>query len=404
MTNFDPIVFRKMALAHAPTPEGYFGGFGGRFVPETLMPAVLELTDEFQRAFQDDDFLLQWYGLLETYVGRPSQLTYAENLSREAGAEIWLKREDLNHTGAHKINNTIAQALLTQRMGKKRVIAETGAGQHGVATATAAAKLGLACTVFMGREDTERQALNVFRMQLMGAEIRPVDSGTKTLKDATNEALREWVTRVRDTHYIIGSAVGPHPFPYMVRAFQSIIGYEAKLQCQQIGLKPDVVVACVGGGSNSTGIFHPFRDDDCELVGIEAGGLGPAPGQHGASLGYGEPGILHGSLSAILSTPSGQIQPAHSISAGLDYPGVGPELAHLQEIGRARFENVGDAEALAAFRKMSELEGIIPALESAHAIAWVLRNNWGKRKPTVIVNLSGRGDKDVQQVSKAIGT
>lgn len=402
MITFDPQAFREQALANPPTPEGYFGTFGGRFVPETLMPAVLELDAEFRRAFADDAFIEQWYALCRSYVGRPSQLTFAENLSREVGADVWLKREDLNHTGAHKINNTLGQGLLTLRMGKKRVIAETGAGQHGVATATAAAKLGLSCTIFMGREDTERQALNVFRMRLMNGEVRAVDSGTKTLKDATNEALREWVTRVRDTHYIIGSAVGPHPFPFMVRAFQSIIGYEAKLQCAALGVKPDVIVACVGGGSNSTGMFHPFRNDTCEIVGIEAGGLGTAPGQHGASITYGAPGILHGSLSSVLSTPSGQIQPAHSVSAGLDYPGVGPELAHWREVGRVRFENVGDEEALAAFRKCSELEGIIPALESAHAIAWMLRRPWDKRRPTVLLNLSGRGDKDVQQVSKLL--
>jgi len=395
--------FRRVALSDPPE-AGYFGDFGGRFVPETLMPAILELDEAFQEAVHDDAFLRSWFDLLGDYVGRPTKLTYAPNLSQKVDADIWLKREDLNHTGAHKINNTLAQALLTLRMGKKRVIAETGAGQHGVATATAAAKLGLDCTVFMGSEDTVRQQLNVFRMKLMGATVVDVHAGTCTLKDATNEALREWVTRVRDTHYIIGSAVGPHPFPYMVRVFQSVIGFEAREQCRVRDLRPDYVVACVGGGSNSMGIFHAFRPTESQLVGVEAGGLGSAVGEHGASISRGHSGILHGSMSMLLSTESGQIQPAHSISAGLDYPGVGPVLSYLNASDQAHFERVGDDEALAAFRQLSELEGIVPALESAHAIAWVLRKPWTGHHPTILVNLSGRGDKDVQQVAKKLGT
>jgi tryptophan synthase beta chain len=313
---------------------------------------------------------------------------------------VWIKREDLNHTGAHKINQTIAQALLTRRMGKKRVIAETGAGQHGVATATAAALLGLECVVFMGEQDVRRQELNVFRMQLLGAEVRPVSSGTRTLKDALNEALREWVTSVRDTHYVLGTAAGPHPFPWMVRAFQDIIGLEAREQLQERGVVPDIVVACVGGGSNAIGLMHPFRDSAARLVGVEAAGEG-LDGRHGASISRGAPGILHGSLSMLLSTSSGQVQEAHSISAGLDYPGVGPELAHLHEIGRAEFAAIPDDEALAALRRLAELEGIIPALESAHAVAWILRRPWPQRsRPRILLGLSGRGDKDVQQVSQ----
>ncbi|RMF17044.1 MAG: tryptophan synthase subunit beta [Candidatus Dadabacteria bacterium] len=403
MTAFpDAAAFRATACASPPDERGAFGDFGGRFVPETLMPAVLELEGAFLEAINDDAFLQEWFDLLRNYVGRPTALTYAARLSDAVGADVWLKREDLNHTGAHKINNTLGQGLLCLRMGKRRVIAETGAGQHGVATATAAARLGLDCTVFMGAEDIERQALNVFRMKLLGADVVEVTSGTQTLKDATNEALREWVTRVRDTHYIIGSAVGPHPFPWMVRAFQSVIGVEARLQCEQAGIKPDIVVACVGGGSNSIGIFHPFRETDAGLVGIEAGGRGTRPGEHGASISYGEPGILHGSRSTILSTPTGQVQPAHSISAGLDYPGVGPELAYLAETGRARFVPITDDEALDAFVRLSELEGIVPALESAHAVAWLFRGEWGGQRPTILLNLSGRGDKDVQQVARML--
>lgn len=398
-----PAEFRREALSHPPDERGWFGRFGGRFVPETLMPALLDLDREFRSAMNDDAFLEAWFDLLGDYVGRPSRITRADNFGRAVGAEVWLKREDLNHTGAHKINNTLAQALLAKRMGKGRVIAETGAGQHGVATATAAALLGLECVVFMGEEDVRRQALNVFRMRLMGAEVRPVASGTRTLKDAMNEALREWVTRVRDTHYIIGSAAGPHPFPWLVRAFQSIIGIEARRQMEARGLRPDLVVACVGGGSNSIGMFHGYRDTDVEIVGIEAAGEGVDTERHGASVNRGAPGILHGSLSMLLSTPSGQVQEAHSVSAGLDYPGVGPELAHLHDIGRVRFEAIPDDEALDAVQSLARLEGILPALESAHAIAWLLRRPWGaERTPRVLVNLSGRGDKDVQQVSRLL--
>ncbi len=394
--------FRTVALSEPPDANGYFGQYGGRFVPETLMPALLELDEAFRAAVADDGFLKSWFDLLATYSGRPTALTRAGRLGQVVGADVWLKREDLNHTGAHKINNTLAQALLAKHMGKNRVIAETGAGQHGVATATAAAMLGLECTVFMGAEDIVRQRLNVFRMKLLGAEVHEVNSGSSTLKDATNEALREWVTRVRDTHYILGSAVGPHPFPWLVRTFQSIIGIEARQQCRDAGIDPDIVVACVGGGSNSIGIFHPFRDHTATLVGIEAAGEGVDTGRHGASLSLGNPGILHGAVSRLLSDEDGQIQHAHSVSAGLDYPGVGPELSFLAETGAVQVAAVTDDEALGALRTLSELEGIIPALESAHAIAWVLRKDWQSEHPTVLVNLSGRGDKDVNQVAELL--
>ncbi len=398
-----PAEFRRAALAYPPDARGWFGRFGGRFVPETLMPALLDLDAAFRAAMDDDAFLERWFGLLGDYVGRPSQITLAANLSERVGAEVWLKREDLNHTGAHKINNTLAQALLALRMGKRRVIAETGAGQHGVATATAAALLGLECVVYMGEEDVRRQELNVFRMRMMGAEVRPVASGTRTLKDAMNEALREWVTRVRDTHYIIGSAAGPHPFPWLVRAFQSIIGMEAQRQMRTRNIEPNLVVACVGGGSNSIGLFHAYRDGEAEIVGVEAAGEGVDTERHGASVSRGAPGILHGSLSMLLSTPAGQVQEAHSVSAGLDYPGVGPELAHLHDIGRIRFAAVPDREALDAVQSLARLEGILPALESAHTIAWLLQRPWGEaHRPRVLVGLSGRGDKDVQQVARLL--
>ena len=380
------------------TPAGRFGPFGGRYVPETLVPALDELEAAFESALRDRAFLDELEELLGRYVGRPSPLSDAPRLSERVGARILLKREDLNHTGAHKINNTVAQALLARRMGKRRIIAETGAGQHGVATATICARFGLQCVIYMGEEDMRRQALNVFRMRLMGAEVVPVTSGTRTLKDATSEAIRDWVTTVTDSHYIIGSVVGPAPYPRMVRHFQSVIGREARAQVlERCGRLPATVVACVGGGSNAIGIFHPFLEDsDVELVGVEAAGDGLETDRHAASLARGRPGVLHGSLSYLLQDEGGQVHPAHSVSAGLDYPGVGPEHAALKDSGRARYVAVDDAAALAAFRRVSRLEGIIPALESAHALAWVLgeAGRWPSNA-VVLVNLSGRGDKDV---------
>jgi tryptophan synthase beta chain len=384
---------------YPPDERGRYGRFGGQFVPETLIPALKELEGNARSAFSEKEFFREWLSILEAYAGRPTPITHAVHLSQRVGAEIYLKREDLAFTGAHKINNTLGQGLLTLRMGKRKVIAETGAGQHGVATATASAFLGLKARIFMGELDTQRQALNVFRMRLLGAEVIPVTSGTRTLKDATSEALRAWVTHVRDTHYLLGSAVGPHPFPWIVRTFQSVIGLEAKKQMEIIGKEPDLIVACVGGGSNSIGIFHPFRDTPAELWGIEAGGEG-LDRAHGASLTRGTPGILHGSFSKVLLAEGGQIASAHSVSAGLDYPGVGPELAHLQEIGRANFTAVTDEEAISAFQILSQEEGIIPALESAHTIAWILKRPWGKGKPVILVCLSGRGDKDVETVER----
>jgi len=404
MPDLDVATFRDYALAHPPDADGRFGGFGGRFVPETLMPALLELERNINDAVADDAFVAEWLARLRSFVGRPTPLTYAAGLSELVGAEVYLKREDLAHTGAHKINNTLGQGLLCRRMGKTEVIAETGAGQHGVATATAAAYLGLRCRVFMGEADMARQQLNVFRMQLLGAQVVPVRSGTRTLKDATNEALRAWVTRVTDTHYILGSAVGPHPFPWMVRIFQSVVGVEARLQCAEQDLVPDYVVACVGGGSNSIAVMHPFRDTAAELVGVEAAGEG-LDARHGASLAKGVPGVLHGSLSYLLTSAHGQIAEAHSVSAGLDYPGVGPELAHLKHSGRMQTAAVTDAEALAALQELCRREGLIPALESAHAIAWLLRRPWPPgRRPVVLLNLSGRGDKDVAEVARHLGT
>ena len=377
---------------------GRFGPFGGRYVPETLVAALHQLEVAWTEAQSDEEL----DGLLSEFVGRPTPVTEATRLHEElGGARIWLKREDLAHTGAHKINNTLGQALLARRMGKERVIAETGAGQHGVATATACARLNLACEVYMGAEDARRQALNVFRMELLGAAVRIVDSGSKTLKDATNEAMRDWMGSSDGTHYILGSVVGPHPFPIIVRDLQSIIGREAKEQCKRLfGGLPDCIVACVGGGSNAAGIFAPFAADaGVRLVGVEAGGTGLGVGQHAAPLNLGEPGVLHGSLSYVLQDEFGQTQPVHSCSAGLDYPGVGPEHAAWKDTGRVEYTMVEDAEALAAFRKMSESEGIIPALESSHAVAAAL-----KIAPTMpahahlLINLSGRGDKDVQEV------
>ena len=380
---------------HMTTPDdtGRFGEFGGRYVPEALIPACLELEQAFTKAWSDPAFRVEYEELLRTYANRPSPLMEAHNLSERLGVRILLKREELNHTGSHKINNVLGQALLTRHMGKRRMIAETGAGQHGVASATAAAYFGLDCVVFMGEVDTERQALNVFRMELLGAEVVPVKSGSRTLKDAVNEALRDWVSTVETTHYCLGSVMGPHPYPWMVRELQRVIGDEARVQCQDlIGGAPDYVVACVGGGSNAAGIFVGFDDTDAKLVGVQPAG--------GAAIGRGSPGVVHGHRSMLLQDEHGQVEEAQSISAGLDYPGVGPEHAYLASIGRAEYPWVTDAEVLDAFQLLSRTEGIIPALESAHALAWIAREA-GKTIPegsTILVNLSGRGDKDVAQV------
>jgi tryptophan synthase beta chain len=392
-----------MSTPTLPDRSGHFGEFGGKFVIETLMPALQELEKLYNEARNDPEFQKQLKFYLEHYVGRPSPLYFAQNLTRQlGGAKIYLKREDLNHTGAHKINNTIGSALLTQRMGKKRVIAETGAGQHGVATATAAALFDLECDVFMGEEDIRRQELNVFRMKLLGARVIPVSSGTRTLKDATSEAIRNWITTVEDTHYIIGSVVGPHPFPMIVRDFQRIIGDETKLQIQEAeGRMPDALVACVGGGSNSMGLFYPFAEDkEVKMIGVEAAGHGIETGKHGASLGHGAVGILHGMKSYLLFDADGQITEAHSISAGLDYPGVGAEHSHFKDSKRAEYASITDKEALEGFKLLSRSEGIIPALESSHAIAQVAKLAPKMKKDEIIVLcLSGRGDKDVNQVA-----
>ena len=385
-----------------PDSQGHFGPYGGRFVPETLMAALEELERSYTAARDDPSFQSELHALLRNYVGRPTPLTFAPNLSRHLGGpRVYLKREDLAHTGAHKINNALGQALLAKRMGKRRIIAETGAGQHGVATATVCAALGLECLVYMGTEDMKRQAVNVYRMDLLGATVEPVESGSRTLKDAINECIRDWVTNVRTTHYLIGSAVGPHPYPMMVRDFQSVIGREARGQFLEAeGRLPDYVVACVGGGSNSIGAFFPFVDDTgVRLVGVEAGGAGIETGEHAATLVAGRPGVLHGSMSYLLQDPNGQIQETHSVSAGLDYPGVGPEHAHLKDSGRADYVSSTDTEALEAFDLFSRLEGIIPALEPAHALAYVARlapQLSGDK--TVLVCLSGRGDKDIDTV------
>ena len=380
-----------------------FGAFGGRYVPETLIPAVDALDVAFDEAMADASFRASLDDMLRDYVGRPSILSDAPRLSERVGTRVYLKREDLNHTGAHKINNTVGQVLLARRMGKTRIIAETGAGQHGVATATVCARFGLQCVVYMGEEDMRRQELNVFRMKLMGATVIPVTSGTRTLKDATTEAIRDWVTNVEDTHYIIGSVVGPAPYPRMVREFQAVIGREARAQMlTRAGGLPDTVVACVGGGSNAMGIFAGFVDDaGVELVGVEAAGDGLDTDRHSASLSRGTPGVLHGSLSYLLQDASGQVHPAHSISAGLDYPGVGPEHAHLKDSGRATYVAVTDQEALSGFALLSRLEGIIPALETAHAVAWIA-GQAGRWAPDqrVLLCVSGRGDKDVAQISQ----
>jgi tryptophan synthase beta chain len=387
-------------MEHASRP-GYFGAYGGRFVPETLSFALEELATAYDAAKIDADFQKRLDHLLANYVGRATPLYFAERLTLNAGgASIYLKREDLNHTGAHKINNAIGQALLAKRLGKARIIAETGAGQHGVAAATACALLGLPCRVFMGEVDVARQRPNVQRMNLLGAEVVPVDSGSRTLKDAINAAMRQWVSDVRDTHYLVGSVVGPDPFPRMVRDFQSVIGRETRAQClDQLGRLPEMVVACVGGGSNAIGMFHPLLDDEVALVGVEAAGHGVDTLKHAATLTRGRPGVLHGARTVLLQDEDGQIQEAHSISAGLDYPGVGPEHAHLRDIGRVRYESVTDHEALAAFRLLARLEGIVPALESAHAVAFALKAAPSLPKGQVIVvNLSGRGDKDLDHV------
>ena len=379
-----------------------FGVFGGRYVPETLIPAIDELERAYDRARQDPAFVAELDHMLTTYVGRPSPLSDAPRFSALVGAPVWLKREDLNHTGAHKINNTVGQVLLARRMGKRRIIAETGAGQHGVATATVCARFGLECVVYMGEEDMRRQELNVFRMRLMGAKVVGVSSGTRTLKDATTEAIRDWVTNVHDTYYIIGSVVGPAPYPRMVRDFQSVIGREARTQIiEATGRLPRTVVACVGGGSNAIGAFHAFvGDSSVELVGVEAAGEGLESGHHSASLARGRPGVLHGSYSYLLQDEHGQVHPAHSISAGLDYPGVGPEHSYLKDTGRALYVAVSDREALEGFQLLSRLEGIIPALETAHAVSWIAANKgrWRGDEP-VLLCVSGRGDKDVAQVS-----
>lgn len=392
-----------MTMVEQVAGSDRFGPFGGRYVPETLIPALDALDAAFDTALADAAFRDELDGLLREYVGRPTSLSFAPRLSERIGAPVWLKREDLNHTGAHKINNTVGQALLALRMGKRRIIAETGAGQHGVATATICARFGLECVVYMGEEDMQRQALNVFRMRLLGATVVPVTAGTRTLKDATTEAIRDWVTTVNDSHYIIGSVVGPAPYPRMVREFQSVIGREARAQMlERAGRLPRTVVACVGGGSNAMGIFAGFVGDaGVELVGVEAAGDGLDTDRHSASITRGRPGVLHGSLSYLLQDDAGQVHPAHSISAGLDYPGVGPEHSWLHDSGRALYDSVTDTEALRGVAVLSRLEGIIPALETAHAVAWIERSagRWAKDEP-VLLCVSGRGDKDVGTISQ----
>ena len=389
---------RAASVMGDPSPGGRFGGLGGRFVPESLVPACMELEEAFQGAWADPAFHTELDSLLRHYGGRPTPLTECRRLSERLGVRVLLKREDLAHTGSHKLNNVVGQALLARRMGKHRLVAETGAGQHGVATATAAALFGMQCVVYMGELDMKRQELNVFRMELLGAEVRSVKSGSMTLKDAINEALRDWVATVDDTHYCLGSVVGPHPYPWMVREFQRVVGDEARAQCQQLlGGEPDWVVACVGGGSNAAGTFAGFVDGTARLVGVEAAG--------GAAISRGLPGVVHGMKSYLLQDEYGQISEAHSISAGLDYPGTGPEHAHLAAIGRARYEQAEDGEVLDAFRLLSETEGIIPALEPAHALAWVAREAGAEIEAgsSVLVTLSGRGDKDVAQVRELLG-
>lgn len=401
----------KQAQTARPDSLGRFGKFGGKYVPETLMPALSELEAAYEQYRNDAGFQEELQGLLKDYVGRPSPLYFAERLTKHyarpdgTGPQIYLKREDLNHTGAHKINNALAQVLLAKRMGKKRIIAETGAGQHGVATATVCARFGLECVVYMGVQDMQRQALNVFRMRLMGAEVSPVEAGTGTLKDATSEAIRDWVTNVETTHYILGSVAGPHPYPMLVRDFHAVIGTETRAQCQEKwGGLPDILLACVGGGSNAMGLFHEFVDEaSIRMIGVEAAGEGVDTDKHAATLTKGRVGVLHGAMSYLLQDEDGQVIEAHSISAGLDYPGVGPEHSYLKDLGRAEYYSVTDKQALEALQRLSQLEGIIPALETAHAIAYLetlcqqLDGN-----PRIIINCSGRGDKDVQTVAKAL--
>jgi tryptophan synthase beta chain len=393
-------------MTDLPDERGRFGDFGGQYVPETLMTAVNEISEAYAAAREDRGFASEMALMLRDFAGRPTPLYLAENLTRVLdGARVYLKREDLTHTGAHKINNAIGQGLLARRLGKRRIIAETGAGQHGVATATICAHLGIECVVYMGEVDMERQAPNVFRMRLLGAEVRPVTSGSRTLKDAINEAMRDWVTNVATTHYLIGSVMGPHPYPMMVRDFQAVIGREAKAQMlEREGRLPDYAIACVGGGSNAIGLFHEFLDDPAvRLIGVEAAGHGLSSGRHAATLGGGRPGVLHGSYSYLLQDEAGQIQEAHSISAGLDYPGVGPEHSYLKTSERARYESITDTEALEAFQQLCLAEGIIPALESSHAVAYAMKLA-PQLKPDdlMLINLSGRGDKDLETVAKAL--
>ncbi len=409
-TPISPNQARQSSLQQ-PDSLGRFGKFGGKYVPETLMPALLELEAAYYHHTQDPEFQHQLAGLMRDYVGRPSPLYFAERLTAHyarpdgTGAQIYLKREDLNHTGAHKINNALAQVLLAKRMGKQRVIAETGAGQHGVATATVCARFGLNCVIFMGVQDMERQSLNVFRMRLLGAEVRPVAAGTGTLKDATSEAIRDWVTNVETTHYILGSVAGPHPYPMIVRDFHAIIGVETRAQAVEKwdGL-PDILLACIGGGSNAMGLFHEFvKEQSVRLIGVEAAGEGVDTHKHAATLTKGRPGVLHGAMSYLLQDSDGQVTEAHSISAGLDYPGVGPEHSYLKDLGRAEYYSVTDAQALTAFQLLSQLEGIIPALETSHAIAYLetlCPQLTGS--PKIVINCSGRGDKDVQTVAKVL--
>jgi tryptophan synthase beta chain len=409
-TPLSPNQNRQLPLQQ-PDNLGRFGKFGGKYVPETLMPALLEFEAEYYRHTKDPEFHRQLNELLRDYVGRPSPLYFAERLTEHyaradgTGAQIYLKREDLNHTGAHKINNALAQVLLAKRMGKQRVIAETGAGQHGVATATVCARFGLDCVIFMGVEDMKRQELNVFRMQLLGAEVRPVAAGTGTLKDATSEAIRDWVTNVETTHYILGSVAGPHPYPMIVRDFHAIIGIETRAQAlEKWGGLPDILLACIGGGSNAMGLFHEFvKEPTVRLIGVEAAGEGVDTDKHAATLTKGRPGVLHGAMSYLLQDNDGQVTEAHSISAGLDYPGVGPEHSYLKDLGRAEYDSVTDAQALVAFQLLSKLEGIIPALETSHAIAYLetlCPQLTGS--PKIVINCSGRGDKDVQTVAKVL--
>lgn len=411
MVSIQDINSIKQAQTARPDSLGRFGKFGGKYVPETLMPALSELETAYEQYRNDAGFQEELQGLLKDYVGRPSPLYFAERLTKHyarpdgTGPQIYLKREDLNHTGAHKINNALAQVLLAKRMGKKRIIAETGAGQHGVATATVCARFGLECVVYMGVQDMQRQALNVFRMRLMGAEVSPVEAGTGTLKDATSEAIRDWVTNVETTHYILGSVAGPHPYPMLVRDFHAVIGTETRAQCQEKwGGLPDILLACVGGGSNAIGLFHEFVDEtSIRLIGVEAAGEGVDTEKHAATLTKGRVGVLHGAMSYLLQDEDGQVIEAHSISAGLDYPGVGPEHSYLKDLGRAEYYSVTDKQALEALQRLSQLEGIIPALETAHAIAYLetlcqeLDGN-----PRIVINCSGRGDKDVQTVAKAL--